>query len=160
VPSLIPLVIISMGCCCRPHSRRGAASERHGENAADFVDEVLERVKQVPEMHVASGTTSTDGCGRAVGPCEGVAAERLRGPGGSGTGQVLQVAYRRSISSNRYTTVTRRRLTKLGSFLPTGTPLLLWCGGSDVLRGALLGKACRADRPDHAAGRGRATVTS
>jgi uncharacterized iron-regulated membrane protein len=109
--------------------------ERRGTGKAPELsfDEVLERVKQVPEMHVRSW----DDVNRMdVRPGRGMVKVWLHNgyevQVDLGTGQILQVAYRRSdlIESIHDGSFFAGDWTKLGLFLPTGvTLLLLWCGG-------------------------------
>lgn len=110
--------------------------ERRGTGKAPELsfDDVLERVKQVPEMHVRSW----DDVNRMdVRPGRGMVKVWLHNgyevQVDLGTGQILQVAYRRSdlIESIHDGSFFAGDWTKLGLFLPTGvTLLLLWCGGA------------------------------
>jgi uncharacterized iron-regulated membrane protein len=112
----------------QPPERRGT-----GKAPALSLDDVLERVKQVPEMHVQSW----DDVNRLdLRPGRGMVKVWLHNgyevQVDLGTGQILQVAYRRSdlIESIHDGSFFAGDWTKLGLFLPTGvTLLLLWCGG-------------------------------
>jgi len=96
-------------------------------------DAILERLTQVPDMHV----TSWDDVNRMdVRPGRGMVKVWLQNgyevQVDLGTGAILQVAYRRSdlIESIHDGSFFGGDWTKLGLFLPTGlTLLLLWCGG-------------------------------
>ncbi len=159
------LVIISSGLLLQakkqsawvqPPEQRGT-----GKTPQISFDEVLERVKQVPEMHVASW----DDVNRMdVRPGRGVVKVWLQNgyevQVDLGTGQVLQVAYRRSdlIESIHDGSFFAGDWTKLGLFLPTGiTLLLLWCGGIWMFWVPVLGKAQARDRPETGQSRGRAS---
>jgi hypothetical protein len=104
-----------------------------GTSPAISFEQVLERVKQVPDMHVAGW----DDVNRMdVRPGRGVVKVWLQNgyevQVDLGTGAVLQVAYRRSdlIESIHDGSFFGGDWTKLGLFLPAGvTLLLLWCGG-------------------------------
>ena len=112
----------------QPPEQRGT-----GKTPAISLEDVLARVKQVPEMHV----TSWDDVNRMdLRPGRGVVKVWLHNgyevQVDLGTGQVLQVAYRRSdlIESIHDGSFFAGDWTKLGLFLPAGlTLLLLWFGG-------------------------------
>jgi uncharacterized iron-regulated membrane protein len=112
----------------QPPEQRGT-----GKTPAISLEDVLARVKQVPEMHVASW----DDVNRMdLRPGRGVVKVWLHNgyevQVDLGTGEVLQVAYRRSdlIESIHDGSFFGGDWTKLGLFLPTGvTLLLLWFGG-------------------------------
>jgi uncharacterized iron-regulated membrane protein len=109
--------------------------EQRGTGTAPGIsfDQVLEQVKQVPDMQVAGW----DDVNRIdVRPGRGVAKVWLQNgyevQVDLGTGRVLQVAYRRSdlIESIHDGSFFGGDWTKLGLFLPAGlTLLLLWVGG-------------------------------
>jgi uncharacterized iron-regulated membrane protein len=104
-----------------------------GQVPALSLDDVLERLKTVPEMNVASW----DDVNRLdVRPGRGVVKAWLQNgyevQVDLGTGRVLQTAYRRSdlIESIHDGSFFGGDWTKLGLFLPAGlTLLLLWLGG-------------------------------
>ena len=112
----------------QPPEQRGT-----GKAPVLSLDDVLERVKTVPEMHV----TSWDDVNRLdVRPGRGMVKVWLQNgyevQVDLGTGRVMQVAYRRSdlIESIHDGSFFGGDWTKLGLFLPTGiTLLLLWLGG-------------------------------
>ena len=112
----------------QPPERRGT-----GTVPALSLDQVLVRVKEVPGMHVQGW----DDVNRLdVRPGRGLVKVWLQNgyevQVDLGTGQVLQVAYRRSdlIESIHDGSFFGGDWTKLGLFLPTGvTLLLLWLGG-------------------------------
>jgi uncharacterized iron-regulated membrane protein len=134
----IPLLIIICSGLLLQAKKQSAwvqPPEKRGTGKAPLIsfDEVLERVKQVPEMHVASW----DDVNRMdVRPGRGVVKVWLHNgyevQVDLGTGQVLQVAYRRSdlIESIHDGSFFAGDWTKLGIFLPTGIVLLfLWGSG-------------------------------
>ncbi len=98
------------------------------------LEQMLDQVKQVPDMNVAGW----DDVNRIdFRPGRGVAKVWLQNgyevQVDLGTGRVLQVAYRRSdlIESIHDGSFFAGDWTKLGLFLPTGlTLLLLWLGGA------------------------------
>jgi hypothetical protein len=112
----------------QPAEHRGT-----GSSPVLSLDDVLNRVKGVPEMHVKSW----DDVNRLdVRPGRGVVKVWLQNgyevQVDLGTGQILQVAYRRSdlIESIHDGSFFAGDWTKLGLFLPAGVALLLlWCGG-------------------------------
>ena len=112
----------------QPPERRGT-----GTTPVLSLDDVLARVKEVPGMHVSSW----DDVNRLdVRPGRGVVKVWLQNgyevQVDLGTGNVLQVAYRRSdlIESIHDGSFFGGDWTKLGLFLPAGlTLLLLWLGG-------------------------------
>lgn len=112
----------------QPTEQRGT-----GSSPVLSLADVLDRVKQVPEMHVKSW----DDVNRLdVRPGRGVVKVWLQNgyevQVDLGTGQILQVAYRRSdlIESIHDGSFFAGDWTKLGLFLPAGVALLLlWCGG-------------------------------
>jgi len=163
------LVIISSGLLLQAKKQSAWVQppEQRGTGTAPQIsfDDVLERVKQVPEMHVASW----DDVNRMdVRPGRGVVKVWLHNgyevQVDLGTGRVLQVAYRRSdlIESIHDGSFFAGDWTKLGLFLPTGiTLLLLWCGGMWMFWVPFRGKRKRALAQRLAkAGAGRATATS
>ena len=109
--------------------------EQRGTGTAPVLSltEVLDRVKQVPEM----GVKGWEDVNRLdVRPGRGVVKVWLENGHevqvDLGTGQILQVAYRRSdlIESIHDGSLFAGDWTKLGLFLPSGVALLLlWCGG-------------------------------
>jgi uncharacterized iron-regulated membrane protein len=112
----------------QPPERRGT-----GTAPALSLDDVLERVKTVPDMHVQ---TWDDVNRLDVRPGRGMVKVWLQNgyevQVDLGTGNILQVAYRRSdlIESIHDGSFFGGDWTKLGLFLPTGiTLLLLWLGG-------------------------------
>ena len=161
----IPLLVIICSGLLLQAKKQSAwvqPPEKRGTGKAPQIsfDEVLERVKQVPEMHVASW----DDVNRMdVRPGRGVVKVWLHNgyevQVDLGTGQVLQVAYRRSdlIESIHDGSFFAGDWTKLGLFLPTGiTLLLLWCGGIWMFWVPVLGEAQASDRPEAGQSRGRA----
>jgi uncharacterized iron-regulated membrane protein len=112
----------------QPPEQRGT-----GRAPAISFEQLLDRIKQVPDMDVKSW----DDVNRIdMRPGRGVAKAWLQNgyevQVDLGTGTVLQVAYRRSdlIESIHDGSFFGGDWTKLGLFLPTGlTLLLLWCGG-------------------------------
>ena len=113
----------------QPAEQRGT-----GKVPVISLEQMLEQVKQVPDMNVASW----DDVNRIdFRPGRGVAKVWLQNgyevQVDLGTGRVLQVAYRRSdlIESIHDGSFFAGDWTKLGLFLPTGlTLLLLWLGGA------------------------------
>jgi hypothetical protein len=112
----------------QPPERRGT-----GTSPVLSLEDVLARVKQVPGMHVS---TWDDVNRLDVRPGRGLAKVWLQNgyevQVDLGTGNVLQVAYRRSdlIESIHDGSFFGGDWTKLGLFLPAGlTLLLLWLGG-------------------------------
>jgi hypothetical protein len=112
----------------QPPERRGT-----GTAPALSLDQVLERVKEVPAMHVQGWEDINR---LDVRPGRGMVKVWLQNgyevQVDLGTGRVLQVAYRRSdlIESIHDGSFFAGDWTKLGLFLPTGvTLLLLWLGG-------------------------------
>jgi uncharacterized iron-regulated membrane protein len=112
----------------QPPERRGT-----GTSPALTLEQILDRVKSVPEMSV----TGWHHVNRLdVRPGRGMVKVWLHNGHevqvDLGTGEVLQVAYRRSdlIESIHDGSFFLGDWTKLGLFLPAGlTLLLLWCGG-------------------------------
>jgi hypothetical protein len=136
-----------------------------GKTPEISIEDVLARVKQVPGMHV----TSWDDVNRMdVRPARGVVKVWLNNgyevQVDLGTGQVLQVAYRRSdlIESIHDGSFFAGDWTKLGLFLPAGlTLLLLWFGGLWMFWVTFWGKRKRAiARRLVKAGAGRAAAAS
>jgi uncharacterized iron-regulated membrane protein len=134
----IPLLVIICSGLLLQAKKQSAwvqPPERRGTGRVPEIsfDEVLERVKQVSGMNV----TGWDDVNRMdVRPGRGVVKVWLHNgyevQVDLGTGQVLQVAYRRSdlIESIHDGSFFGGDWTKLGLFLPAGvTLLLLWLGG-------------------------------
>jgi len=134
----IPLLVIICSGLLLQAKKQSAwvqPTERLGTGKVPEIsfDDVLERVKQVSGMHV----TGWDDVNRMdVRPGRGVVKVWLHNgyevQVDLGTGEVLQVAYRRSdlIESIHDGSFFGGDWTKLGLFLPTGvTLLLLWLGG-------------------------------
>jgi hypothetical protein len=131
------LVIISSGLLLQAKKQSAWVQppERRGTGKVPEIsfDDVLDQVKQVSGMHV----TGWDDINRMdVRPGRGVVKVWLHNgyevQVDLGTGQVLQVAYRRSdlIESIHDGSFFGGDWTKLGLFLPTGVTLLLpWLGG-------------------------------
>ena len=113
----------------QPAEQRGT-----GKVPVISLEQMLDQVKQVPDMNVAGW----DDVNRIdFRPGRGVAKVWLQNgyevQVDLGTGRVLQVAYRRSdlIESIHDGSFFAGDWTKLGLFLPTGlTLLLLWLGGA------------------------------
>jgi len=113
----------------QPAEQRGT-----GKVPVISLEQMLDQVKQVPDMNVAGW----DDVNRIdFRPGRGVAKVWLQNGHevqvDLGTGRVLQVAYRRSdlIESIHDGSFFAGDWTKLGLFLPTGlTLLLLWLGGA------------------------------
>ncbi len=112
----------------QPPERRGT-----GTTPVQTLEQVLDRVKSVAEMQVGSW----DDVNRLdVRPGRGMVKVWLKNgyevQVDLGTGNVLQIAYRRSdlIESIHDGSFLAGDWTKLGLFLPAGaTLLLMWCGG-------------------------------
>ena len=134
----IPLLVIICSGLLLQAKKQSAwvqPPEQRGTGKAPVlsIEDVLARVRQVPDMHVASW----DDVNRLdVRPGRGVVKVWLNNgyevQVDLGTGEVLQVAYRRSdlIESIHDGSFFAGDWTKLGLFLPAGvTLLLLWFGG-------------------------------
>jgi uncharacterized iron-regulated membrane protein len=134
----IPLLVIICSGLLLQAKKQSAwvqPPEQRGTGTAPrmSLEQVLEQLKQVPDMQVAGW----DDVNRIdVRPGRGVAKVWLQNgyevQVDLGTGRVLQVAYRRSdlIESIHDGSFFGGDWTKLGLFLPAGlTLLLLWCGG-------------------------------
>jgi uncharacterized iron-regulated membrane protein len=141
-------------------------AEQRGTGTVPVIslEQMLDRVKQVPDMSVAGW----DDVNRIdFRPGRGVAKVWLQNgyevQVDLGTGRVLQVAYRRSdlIESIHDGSFFAGDWTKLGLFLPTGlTVLLLWLGGAWMFWVPFSAKRKRAiaARAARAQAAGRATA--
>lgn len=131
------LVIIASGLLLQAKKQSSWVQppEQRGTGKAPVItfEQLLEQVKQLPDMNVASW----DDVNRIdFRPGRGVGKVWLQNgyevQVDLGTGSILQVAYRRSdlIESIHDGSFFGGDWTKLGLFLPTGlTLLLLWLGG-------------------------------
>jgi uncharacterized iron-regulated membrane protein len=148
------LVIIGTGLLLqmKKHAAWVQPPEQRGTGKAPLLslDDILERLKAVPEMNV----TSWDDVNRMdVRPGRGVVKAWLQNGYevqiDLGSGRVLQTAYRRSdlIESIHDGSFFGGDWTKLGLFLPAGaTLLLLWLGGLWMFCVPLWGKWKRRAR--------------